>query len=149
MERSIISSFPSYLIFNCYAAILPIANVAPCLRSFPVNATESDKSEVWWKNLRQWNSWNHTLMSSDSWDMLWNLLCSIRLYGSHLTLRHIAYEADLITNGLLLSFWLVFLGLKVSRKWSNHLLQNLGALAESLLVSMEYVSFEWVSLVLS
>lgn len=37
-----------------------------------INAAESDKSEVWWKNLRQWSSWNHTLTSSDFWDMLWS-----------------------------------------------------------------------------
>ena len=31
--------------------------------------------EIWWKNLTQWSSWNHILMSLNFWDVLQNLVC--------------------------------------------------------------------------
>ena len=124
MERSIVWSFSQLFDFSLFYPFLTLFFAL----NFPVNAAESDRSEVWWKTLRQQSSWNHTRMSSDCWDLLWNLVCLARLYGSHWTLRHKAYEADFILNGLLLSFCHVFLGLKVSRKWSDYLLQILGAI---------------------
>ena len=90
--------------------------------NIPFNAAESDKSEVSWKNLSWWSSWRHTLVSSDIW-----MCCGIwygwlGCMGLIAFLRHKAYEADLTTNGLQFSFYHQFLGIKVSRKWSDYFL---------------------------
>ena len=94
--------------------------------NFPVNAAESDKSEVWWKNLRQWSSWNHTLTSSDFWDMLWNRYAQLGCMGL-IELCDIK-RMRLILLQIFFYFGSFFLGLKVSRKWLDYLLHTLGAL---------------------
>ena len=81
--------------------------------NFPVNAAESDKSEVWWKNLRQWSSWNHTLTSSDFWDMLWNQYAQLGCMGL-IELCDIK-RMRLILLQIFFYFGSFFLGLKVSR----------------------------------
>ena len=45
--------------------------------------------EIWWKNLTQWSSWNHILMSLNFWDVSQNLVSFD--YEGLVLLTHFAY----------------------------------------------------------